>query len=140
MKTDPISAAAGYRMHLEMIMKAQVLHQARQIAARALEIVFDRPEPGTISLTSGFGHNTGKAFVTFSMANPEEVANPTIQIATHQARQIAMQILEACDAAESDGFLVEWLRGTANVPDNQLGAFLQQFREWRDEQRKRQED
>lgn len=138
MKTDPISAAAAYRQHLEMVAKAQVLHQARQIAARALEITFERPAPGTINLSSGFGHNTGKAFITFSMANPEDIANPIIQIATHQARQIAMQILEACDAAESDGFLIDWLRGTAEMSDSQAGGLLQQFREWRDEQRKRQ--
>jgi hypothetical protein len=139
MKTDPISAAVLYRQHLDMIMKAQVLSQAKQIARRALAVVFDRPASGTISIMSGFGHNTGQAFVTISMANPQEVASPTIQIATHQARRIAFQILEAADAAESDGFLVAWLRGSADLSDGQLGSMLQMFRDWREQQRQRQE-
>ena len=62
MKTDPISAAVTYRQYLQEISKAQTLHQARQAAARALQVEFHRPEPGQVS--SNRQEITGKAKVT----------------------------------------------------------------------------
>lgn len=139
MKTDPISAAAAYRQHLDMILRSTTHHQARQLASRALEIELLRPEPGTVSIASGFGQQSGQAFVTFSLANPQEVANPTIQIGTQQARALALQILEAADSAESDGFLITWLREAAEVGDRAAAQMLAEFRAWREHQRTRQD-
>lgn len=140
MNTDPISAAAAYRMALERIMRAKVFHEARQIASSALEIHFTRPEEGTVSVASGFGQNTRQPFVTLGMANPQEVANPAIQMTTTDARRIAMQILEAADAAESDGFIVSWLGDKAELNDPQLAALLSEFREYRARLRGEEED
>ncbi len=136
MHTDPISAAVAYRQALNRITQVETLQEARKQATRALEIHFDRPTEHMISIASGYGHATKEPFVTFSMANPEETANPTIQMQSDQARQIAFRILEAADAAESDGFIVEWLAGTADMSDSQVGALLSEFRDWREKRRR----
>jgi len=141
MKTDPISAAAGYRMYLERILHADGPHQMRKLASQALDITFDRPGENMLSVASGFGMNTKQAFVTIGLANPQETANPVVQIASHVARQIAHQILEAADAAESDGFVLEWLtEGAASLSEGQAASLLNDFRSWRERQRRKQEE
>lgn len=136
MKTDPISAAHAYRQLFDRILKATTLQEAQKHAASALEITFDRPEPGVLSVSSGFGQNTKQPFVTIALANPTETANPAVQLLTDQARQISMQILEAADAAESDGFVVGWLSDVADLSEAQAAALLQEFRAYRDARRK----
>jgi hypothetical protein len=135
MKTDPISAALGYRMAIERIMKVQTLHEARQIAAKALDIHFDRPTESHISVGSGFGHATREPFVTIGIANPTESANPIVQVSTYDARIQAHYILEAADAAESDAFLVGWLGDQQGLTENQIGALLADFRAYRESRR-----
>lgn len=138
MQTDPISAAHAYRMALEAVMQARVLHEARQAAQHALDITFTKPEPGQISVASGYGQNTKQPFVTIGIANPTESANPTVQLVVETARQIAMQILEASDAAESDGFIVKWLTSAAGLAPGQVGALLAEFRAYRERRRGQQ--
>ena len=138
MQTDPISAATGYRMALERLMRAQTLHEARKIASNALTIMFDRPQDAHISIASGYGAHTGQPFVTIGIANPSESANPIVQITTDEARRQAMYILECCDAAESDGFLVGWLGGQ-QLSGGQVGALLADFRAYRAQLRGRSE-
>jgi hypothetical protein len=132
MKTDPISAAVVYRNALEEISRAPNLAAAVRIAQRMLTFTFTRPEEGTVSIESGYGHNTRTPFVIFALANPSESANPFVQVDTGQARALAYQILEAADAAESDGFLVKWLRRTDDVDDRALGNLLADFRAYRE--------
>lgn len=122
-------------MALEKIAAAPSLAAAVREARRMLVYTFDRPEEGTVTITSGYGHNTKQPFVTFSMANPSESANPTIQMTSAQARKQAQYILEAADAAETDGFLVEWMRGDGGLNEQQMGAMLASFRAFRDQLR-----
>jgi hypothetical protein len=136
MKTDPISAAHAYRLAFDRILRATTLQDARKIAADALKITFDSPEPGVLSVSSGYGQNTKQPFVTLALASPVETANPAAQLLTSQAREIAMQILEAADAAESDGFVVGWLGDVADLNEAQAAALLQEFRAYRDARRK----
>jgi len=135
MQTDPISAATAYRMALEAIVKAPSLSAAVRHAQHALTISFGRPEEGQIGIDSGYGHRTKTPFVTFSLANPSESANPTIQMSSAQARMQAHYILEAADAADSDAFIVEWLRDKADLSEPQIGAMLAEFRAFRDQHR-----
>ena len=135
MKTDPISAATAYRMALEQIARAPSLASAVSAAQHALTVIFGKPEEATLSISSGYGYATKEPFVTFSLANPSESANPTIQMTAAQARTQAYYILEAADAADSDGFIVEWLRGTANLNENQVGSLLADFRTFREQHR-----
>lgn len=137
MKTDPISAAGAYQMALKRIRSATTLQEARAIAQEGLGITFDTPEPNTISVSSGFGRTTQQPFVTIALASPIETANPAVQIVSDQARAIALQILEAADAAESDGFLVTWMTSSSagSLSDHQAAALLADFRAWRDRRR-----
>lgn len=135
MKTDPISAATAYRMALDAISKAGSLATAVRTAQRALAVTFTKPEEGQIGISSGYGHTTKQPFVTFTLASPSESANPTIQMTSAQARTQAHYIMEAADSAESDGFIVEWLRDKADLNDNQIGAMLAEFRAFREQHR-----
>jgi hypothetical protein len=135
-KTDPISAAHAYRMALIRILEATTIQDVRKRANAALDITFDKPESGVLSVSSGYGQNTKQPFVTIALASPVETANPAVQLLTSQAREIAMQILEAADAAESDGFVVGWLTDVADLSEAQAAALLQEFRAYRDARRK----
>jgi hypothetical protein len=140
MQTDPISAAHVYRQALQQVLKAKVLHEARQAAAKALDITFDRPTESHISVASGYGHNTNEPFVTLSIANPAETANPTVQLRAEIAQQIAHDILDAADAAISDAFLVGWLSTGMDVTERQAASLLNDFRAYRESRGKDREE
>lgn len=135
MKTDPISAAVAYRMALEAIVKAPSLAAAVRHAQHALSHTFNQPEEGMLSIDSGYGYKTKQPFVVFSLANPSESANPTIQMTSADARVQAHYILDAADAAESDGFVIEWFRSDNDLSEQQLGALLADFRAYREKLR-----
>jgi hypothetical protein len=135
MKTDPISAGAAYRMALERVLRAETRQEARKLASAALAIPFDRPEAGTINVSSGYGMNTQQPFVTIALASPIETANPAVQLASSQAREIALQILEAAEAAEQDGFIVTFVTEAIGAPVEEAGKLLHLYREHRAAQR-----
>lgn len=137
MQTDPISAAKAYQQVLRQIANARTLHEARALAIEVSKVTFTPPTETEVSVGNGYGLVTKQPFVVLGMANPAETANPTIQIGTTQARALAFQILEAADAAESDGFLVEFLQHAAQLGPEQLGALLSEFRQWRDQRRQK---
>lgn len=139
MKTDPISAAAGYRMALERIMRVQTLHEARQIASKALGITFDKPEPGHLSISSGWGHITQQPYVTITLASPVETANPAVQLVSDQARQIAHHILEAAESADQDGFILNFATQAIGAPVEEAARLLDLFRSWRESRRQGEE-
>lgn len=130
-KVDPVDAAQTYQMALKAISNAQTLHDARKRAIQALEFTFSAPEEGMLTVTSGYGYHTKEPFVTLGMANPQETANPSIQMRSDQARVIAFQILEAADSADSDGFIVEWLASVIELEERHAGQLLMEFRQWR---------
>src|SRR5262245_43857143 len=100
MQTDPISAATAYRQALEHIVAAKSLHGAVRRATDVLKLVtFAPPSEEQISISSGYGGNTHRPFVTLA------TTTPAIQMDTATARSIAQQLLEAAQSAESDEFL-----------------------------------
>lgn len=134
MQTDPISAAAGYRMALERVMQAQSLQAAQKHARTALEITFKRPEAEEIHVSSGIGANTGAAYVTLALSAP------AVQLLASQARAIALQILEAAEAAESDLFLVRFAAEIGGAEQATSAHMLADFRAFRARLRDRQDD
>lgn len=50
-----------------------------------------------------------------------------------QAREHAMAILEACEAAEQDAFLIDWLTTKLDAEPAMGAGTLQDFRAWRRE-------
>jgi hypothetical protein len=73
----------------------------------------------------------GEGFVHISM----EVGNgrkAVLQANTAEAREISRHIAEAAEAAETDAFLVQFFTRKLNLSIEQAGAFLMDFRAWRD--------
>lgn len=137
MQTDPISAAHGYVQALKRILKATTLHEARKVASAALDITFTPAEGGNISIHSSAGK---RPFVTLGIANPTESANPIVQMSSDQAREIALQILEAADASESDGFIAAFAQQQLGASQEQAAALLQEFRRYRERLRGKEEE
>lgn len=83
------------------------------------------------TVVSGFGHNTQRPFVEI-IIRPHEVQT---QMSPATARELAQNLLYAADAAESDAFLVTFMRQRIGVKDAKIIAgILMDFRKWRDEQ------
>src|SRR6185369_10044031 len=78
-------------------------------------------------VSSGYGGNTKRPFV--------QLQHPSIDrpltISPNEARALALNILECADAAESDGFLVEFFKGDLEQDDQHIAFLLTQFREYR---------
>ena len=51
-----------------------------------------------------------------------------------QAREHAQAVLEACEAAEQDAFLVHWVKTRIGADDRAAAGILQDFRDYRREQ------
>lgn len=89
------------------------------------------PEEIVFMVTSGFGHNTQRPFVQVLI----EAADWMTQMSPANARELAYNLLSAADAAESDGFLVIFLRHKIGLPDPAISKVLTDFRDYRDAQR-----
>lgn len=79
-------------------------------------------------VSSGFGHNTRKPFVQVLI----EAADWSTQMAPSTARELAFNLLQAADAAESDGFLVGFLTKVVGADDRAIAGVLNEFREYRE--------
>lgn len=82
--------------------------------------------------SSGFGHNTQAPYVQVLIAKADWMT----QMSPADARRVAMNLLQCADAAESDGFLVGFLKRIIGVEDMRaIATMLVQFREYRESQR-----
>lgn len=78
-----------------------------------------------IEIGSGFGVTTQQPFV--SLAWGDKVA----QLSIDQAREVGLMLLATADAAIADAFLVGFLKRVADLSDEQAGALLGEFRDYR---------
>lgn len=86
----------------------------------------------SIEVSSGFGHNTQQPYVQLLIHQ----ADYSTQMTPETARELALNLLTAADAAESDGFIVGFLRNTIGVDDMRaIATILVEFREYRDKRR-----
>lgn len=83
--------------------------------------------------TSGFGHKRGP-FVTLSLNGAD-----LIQMDVEEARSHAMAVLECAEAAETDGYIVDYARRnfiaegeSPELASRQLAAILMDYRAYRD--------
>ncbi len=87
-----------------------------------------------IKVSSDFGHNTREPFVEIEMEYPKD--HP-LQIHPDEARDLAMNLLQAADAADGDQFIFEFFSNIMH--DDRAGAkSLIEFRKFRDERRGRE--
>lgn len=56
------------------------------------------------------------------------------QLSVEQAREHALAILEAAEAAEQDAFLVHWVKEYIGAGESAAAGLLMEFRNWRREQ------
>lgn len=85
----------------------------------------------TFEVSSGFGHNTQSPYVQVLIKKADWMT----QMSPATARELAMSLFVAADAAESDGFLVGFLQKTIGVKDmSAIVSVLLQFREYREKQ------
>src|SRR4051794_29501205 len=63
---------------------------------------------GQVYVSSGYGMNSRQPFVEIELPG-----QPPIQLEVDEARFVAQLIYEACEAAEQDGALTEWVRATS---------------------------
>lgn len=82
-------------------------------------------------VSSGFGHNTQRPFVQVVI----DALDASAQMSPAEARSLALNLLEAAEAAESDAFLVTFLRDTIGAEDRSIASILTDFRQWRESQR-----
>jgi hypothetical protein len=92
----------------------------------------DRPEEQRISVNSGYGANTRQPYVELYLGTR------MVQLTPLKAREIARYLLEAAEAAEGDGFLVEYIEKISELPTEQAVGVLVEFREFREQQRAEQ--
>ena len=85
-----------------------------------------------ILVSSGYGGNTREPFVEIKMDYPKD--HP-LQIHPDEARQLAMNLLQAADAADTDSFLFEFVSKDLNAGDHAGANILMEFRKFRDERR-----
>jgi hypothetical protein len=83
-------------------------------------------------VSSGYGGNTRQPYVELCLNDQ------SVQITPMKAREIAGNLLEAAEAAEGDGFLVEFMSNFAEEPEHAVGLLVE-FREFREQQRKKQQ-
>ncbi len=89
-------------------------------------------EEGVVfEVSSGFGHNTQAPYVQVLIKRADWMT----QMSPADARRVAHNLLEAADAAESDGFLVGFFRKEIGIEDMRvIAGLLVQFREYREKQ------
>jgi hypothetical protein len=87
----------------------------------------------TILVTSGYGRNTRQPFVEIK----DDRLKAPLQLAPNEARDLALNLLQAAEAAEQDAFIFEFHSGFVDGTEAEkknIGAnMLVQFRKWRDE-------
>lgn len=78
-----------------------------------------------IHIASGYGGNTKRPFVELTFGPVKTT------MSTAKAREIALLLLESADAAESDGFLVEFMQTVMDGDARAATAVLMRFRAYR---------
>lgn len=58
------------------------------------------------------------------------------QMAPDEARALAANLVHGAEAAEQDGFIIEWAQETLGLPIEKAALILGEFRNWRDARNK----
>lgn len=102
----------------------------RRIGQAVMEQIVKRDRTmGQISVASTFGYATQKPYVELTMD-----VSPA-QFSPAKAREIALMLLEAADASESDAVLMAFARDTIGLDERRAAQLLDQFRQMRERNR-----
>lgn len=78
------------------------------------------------SVTSGYGAITREPFVQVNIEDRE-----IVKMSPENARDLALSLLRASEAAYSDAFLIEFVKDRLGGDDSMAGVILLEFRKWR---------
>ncbi|HLE52728.1 MAG TPA: hypothetical protein VI755_11735 [Anaerolineales bacterium] len=81
-----------------------------------------------INVTSGYGNNTRQPFVEIKT---EKLKEP-LQLLPEEARDLALNLLQAAEAAEQDAFMFEFVSKDLKAGENAAANIIFEFRNWRD--------
>lgn len=84
-----------------------------------------------INVTSGYGGNTRQPFVEIKTDKLKE----PLQLSPEEARDLALNLMEAAEASEQDAFIFEFfsnIMGDGEKGDRAGAKSLIEFRLWRD--------
>lgn len=84
------------------------------------------PGEKTIWVTSLYGYHNRQPLVALTIGG-----ETSTQMEPAEARDLALNLLRSAEAAEADGFVVEWLRDKVKLDDGGIATLLNEFREWR---------
>lgn len=80
----------------------------------------------TINVTTGYGYKSKEPYVEVN------VPKKRIQMTPENARDLALNLLQAAEAAYSDAFLIEFLTDAIGSDPAQAAILLGEFRKWRE--------
>lgn len=89
------------------------------------------PEPTKVWVSSVYGHNTRKPLVKIEA----ETLDQPLQISPNEARDLALNLLEAAEAADQDAFMFEFVTQVIGQTEQVAASILIDFRDWRKKQR-----
>jgi hypothetical protein len=102
----------------------------RDIGQAVMDMIVKRdPRQGEISTQGIVSSQNGKPYVQFALD-----ISPT-QFTPGKAREVALMLLEAADAAESDAVLMAFARDQIGLDDAGAAQLLNQFRKSREQAR-----
>jgi hypothetical protein len=101
------------------------------VAAAVFEAAMGRRvgtgEEQKINVQSGFGVRTREPFVTITLPGSE----PTVQLLAHEARDLAVNLLEAAEGALTDGLIVEFFTRQGGMKLEEVAPILTALRAYR---------
>lgn len=77
-----------------------------------------------ILVSSGYGLNTRLPFVQIES---EDLDKP-IQVSPQEARDLALNLLQAAEGADTDAFMVDFLKNTVGFGDSEIAQMVALFR------------
>lgn len=80
----------------------------------------------TYNVSSGYGANTQEPYVEV------EAPQLKVQMSPENARDLALNLLRAAEAAYTDAFLVEFMKEAVGMNLPEVGSILKEFRSWRE--------
>jgi hypothetical protein len=93
------------------------------------QIVDQGSRSGEFSVSSIYGYASKKPYVNV------EVSVSPMQMSPGKAREVALMLLEAADAAESDAVMIGYARDVLGLGEAESAKLLNQLRQYRDKQR-----
>lgn len=98
---------------------------------------------GKILVSTIYGYGSQKPIVEIRLPKPSKKQPPLerernlVQLSVEEARDLAMNILQAAESAIQDAFIVDFMTQRVGLEPNIVGQFLSDFRAMR---RDRQDD